>query len=296
MTSGLIETAPRSRAFGRLLAAAAICVVALVAIDLFFLHTEIGQRMDDAALEGRVVQHFQAREESERLLRTVSIGSLALLGGGIMLIAVARGRGLLALAVGGVIAGSNLSTQFLKKTLERPDLLTDPDVFSFNSLPSGHATVAMSLAAALVLAVPARARPLAAMVGALYATGIAAMTLAAGWHRPSDAFAAFAVVGVWAFGAAAALVAIRGTGDGEPKASFSALVIGSAVVLGAAFLVLAATTTVNTAGGIETVRIGVAYMVASGAITVVGVALLVSIVLLLRGVSLDAPNRQLVVA
>lgn len=291
-----VEAVPRTRAFGRLLAAAALCVVALFAIDAFFQHTETGQRIDDAALRGRVIQRPRAREESDRLLRTVSIGSLALLGGGIMLVAAARGRGLLALAVGGVIIGSNLTTQLLKKTLERPDLLADPDVFSFNSLPSGHATVAMSLAAALVLAVPARARPFAALLGGLYATAIAAMTLAAGWHRPSDAFAAFAVVGAWTFGMAAVLVALRGTGLVDHRSSVPALVMGSVLVLLAAFLVIAASTTLSTAGGIETVRLGVAYLLASSAITIAGVALLVSIVLLLRGISLDAPESELAAA
>ena len=67
-----------------------------------------------------------------------------------------------------------------------------------NSLPSGHTTVAASVAVALVLVLPPKARAFAAVVGAAYAAVAGVATLSAGWHRPSDAVAAFLVVGVWA--------------------------------------------------------------------------------------------------
>lgn len=210
-----------------------------------------------------------------------------------MLIAAARGRGMLAIGVGGVIVGANVTTQLLKHVLERPDLVNEVNVFTFNSLPSGHTTVATSLAAALILAVPARARPFAACIGALYATGIASMTLAAGWHRPSDAIAAFAVVGAWAFATAAALVALRGTGLVHNRASIPVLATGSALVLLVAFAALIATTSLTMTAGIETVKIGIAFLLAAGTIVGVGVALLASLVLLLRGISLDSPRHEL---
>lgn len=284
---------PRASALTRLIAAAVFCVVALVVLQAVFLDTKDGQRLDDAALRGRVVQKPRARDASERLLRTISVGSLALLGGGIMLIAAARGRGMLAVGVGGVIVGSNVTTQLLKHVLERPDFVNEANVFTFNSLPSGHTTVATSLAAALVLAVPPRARPFAANIGALYATGIASMTLAAGWHRPSDAIAAFAVVGAWAFGMAAALVALRGTDIVQNRASIPVLVAGLALVLLVGFTALIATTSLAMSAGVETVKIGIVFLFAAGTIVGIGVALFASLVLLLRGISLDSPRHEL---
>lgn len=284
---------PRARALTRLIAAAVFCVVALVVLQAVFLDTKDGQRLDDAALRGRVVQKPRARDASERLLRTISVGSLALIGGGIMLIAAARGRGMLAIGVGGVIVGSNVTTQLLKHVLERPDFVNEANVFTFNSLPSGHTTVATSLAAALVLAVPPRVRPFAANIGALYATGIASMTLAAGWHRPSDAIAAFAVVGAWAFGMAAALVALRGTDIVQNRASIPVLAAGLALVLLVGFTALIATTSLAMSAGVETVKIGIVFLFAAGTIVGIGVALFASLVLLLRGISLDSPRHEL---
>src|SRR6476661_7953136 len=142
---------------------------------------------------------------------------------------------------------------------------------SFNTLPSGHSTVAASLAAALVLVVPVRLRPLAATLGGLYAGGIAAMTLAAGWHRPSDAVSAFAVVGMWTFGVSALLVALRGTGEPRASEGLPGLVIGAVLVLGLAFGVITLSTTISSADGLHIVRIGLAYVLALGSIVVVAV-------------------------
>jgi hypothetical protein len=272
----------------RLALAAVICVVLAAGIGVFFVGTPQGQRMDDAAERGRVIQHPRAREESNRVLRTITESSLALLGGALMVVAALRGRWHLAVAVGVVILGANLTTEALKATVPRPDLINALYDATFNTWPSGHATVAASLAAALVMVVPARARPLAATIGAFYAGAIAVGVLAAGWHRPSDALAAFAIVGAWAFGVSAALVAWRGPGRPVHRASLPALAVGAVIVLGVAFAALAVTTTVDRAEGIELVKLGAAYLVASGALVTAAVALVSALVLVLRGISLDA--------
>jgi hypothetical protein len=283
---------PTARAVTRLGAAAAVCVVVLAAVGWLFVRTPEGQRIDDAALRGRVVQHPRTRAESNRLLRTISEGSLALLGGALMTVALVRGRWHLALAVGAMILGANLTTEALKAAIERPDLIHAPGVFTINTLPSGHTTVAASLAAAAVMVVPARARPAAATLGALYAAMIAVGVLAAGWHRPSDAIAAFAVVGAWAFGVSAVLVAWRGAGVPARRASMPGLALGAVVVLALAFAALAVTTTVSRADGIELVKLGVAYLLAAASLVVVAVAFAVSLVLVLRGISLDVRPRR----
>jgi membrane-associated phospholipid phosphatase len=195
--------------------------------------------------------------------------------------------------VGAVIAGSNLTTQVYKEMVHRPHLLTGViNPIPFNTLPSGHSTVAASLAAALVLVVPVRLRPIAATLGALYACGIAAMTLAAGWHRPSDAVSAFAVVGMWTFGVSAVLVWLRGAGSPRVSEGLPGLLIGMIAVLGLAFGAITLSTTLDTANGFHSVRLGLAYVVALGSIVAVGVVFIVSEVLLLRGVSLDAPRSN----
>jgi hypothetical protein len=65
-------------------------------------------------------------------------------------------------------------------------------------MPSGHSTVAFSVAVALVLVLPVRLRAVAAAAGVGYTTLTAMATLSAGWHRPSDSVAAFLVVACWA--------------------------------------------------------------------------------------------------
>src|SRR5262249_47992480 len=75
-----------------------------------------------------------------------------------------------------------------------------------NSLPSGHATVAASVAVALVLVLPPRARGIGALIGAGYAAFVGVATMSAGWHRPSDSIAAFLIVGLWAAVAGLALL------------------------------------------------------------------------------------------
>jgi len=291
-TPALRAADARRRAVTRLGIAAIVSAVLLVALAAFFVGTRTGQRIDNAALRGRVVEHPRVAARSNDLLRTISVGSLAFLGASIMTVALFRGRLHLALAAGAVIVGSNVTTQVFKMLVHRPSLITDPAIIDVNTLPSGHSTVAASLAAALVLVVPVRMRPLAATLGALYGAGMAAMTLSAGWHRPSDAVAAFAVVGIWVFGVAALLVLWRGTGEPRAHEGLPGLVIGAVLVLGAAFAAIVVGVTISAADGVQFVRLGLAYVSALASIVVVGVGFMVVEVLLLRGVSLDAPRGR----
>ena len=92
------------RAITRLLIAAALCAVALAVLTVVFVWTHAGQRLDDAALRGQVVQNARSAQRSDELLRTISVGSLAFFGVSLVGIAAARGRWHLALGVGAVIA------------------------------------------------------------------------------------------------------------------------------------------------------------------------------------------------
>ena len=123
-----------------------------------------------------------------------------------MVIAALRRRPSLAVQVAVLMIGANLTTQVLKKwVLYRPDLGVEADYG--NTLPSGHTTAAASVSAALLLVVPPRVRPWAAVLGAGYTTATGISTLIGQWHRPSDVVAAVLVVLAWT-AIACALVAL----------------------------------------------------------------------------------------
>ncbi len=110
-----------------------------------------------------------------------------------------------------ILVGADISTQVLKHLLDFPRFqpvlgYSQPWADSF---PSGHTTAAASLAAALVLVVPSRLRPLAAAAGTAFvlAVGIGLVVIKA--HYPSDVLGALLVVGSWALAAVAALRLIR---------------------------------------------------------------------------------------
>ena len=85
------------------------------------------------------------------------------------------------------------------------------------SYPSGSTVGASALAAAAVLAVPGRWRPVAVVVGAAYALWMSAAVIALQWHYPTDA-----VAGV-AWGVGVVLVA-----DGALWRAAAALRVGAA--------------------------------------------------------------------
>ncbi|MEV0647684.1 phosphatase PAP2 family protein [Phytomonospora sp. NPDC050363] len=86
-----------------------------------------------------------------------------------------------------VAALSIATTELLKQTLPRPDL----DVYGsgsplHNSFPSGHTTVAASVAFGLILAAPPFWRGILAAPALLAIGLVAASTIVTGWHRVSD--------------------------------------------------------------------------------------------------------------
>lgn len=133
------------------------------------------------------------------------------------LIAAVRRSRRLALAGGAILLGANLTTELLKLILAHPraaSLLGGARPVGSTSWPSGHATAAMALALSLILVVPARLRPLAAGLGALFATAVSYSFLTLGWHYPSDVFGGFLVAGIWASLVLAAL-STRRYGPGQ---------------------------------------------------------------------------------
>lgn len=217
----------------------AVSALATLAAGLLFaaaVHTVAGQRLDDAA-RGDLSSSGAPRayQATQRLLDTISVSSLALFGLGIMGIALLRGRPRLAIGAGVVVLGANITTQALKARFDRPDLIggaaTDAGAF-----PSGHVTVAMSLAMGLVLVVPPAARWTAALAGCAYATGVGFAVIALDWHRPSEVVGAYLVTVAWTAAVAAVLIATGDVAAGPRDRQAGAGRLGGAV---AAVLALA---------------------------------------------------------
>ena len=131
----------------------------------------------------------------------------ALIGLALVLIALLRRRGRVALAIVGVLVWSEVTTEALKPLLShpRPQEWLGKGQIAAASWPSGHATAAMALALCAVLAVPARWRPAAATGGGLFALAVAYAILALGWHFPSDVIGGYLVAGLWVALASAAI-------------------------------------------------------------------------------------------
>lgn len=171
-----------------------------------FVTTTSGQVVELAALRGAEYGQTQLWRVAERVLDVVSVGFIAAVILAAMTIAVLRRRWELALQVAVLMVGANVSTRVLKLgVFERPEL--DVAASYGNTLPSGHTTAAASVSVALLLVVPPRVRPWAAVAGAGYTTATGVSTLIGQWHRPSDVVAGILVVLGWG-AVACALVAL----------------------------------------------------------------------------------------
>ena len=192
-------TVTRSNRVALPLAALAVLFgVGLVFTYVVFVQTRLGQRVDDAALAGRAFVPDGFVEDAWTLLDAIGVVTLAGALGIVVLVGLGRGRAWSAVSAGLVVLGANVTTQLLKRVvLTRPDLDVGGSL-DLNTLPSGHATVAMSVVVAILFVVPDRIRVPTAVAGWAYATLVGVSTVTAGWHRPSDAVAAAFVVGVWA--------------------------------------------------------------------------------------------------
>lgn len=183
---------------GWLVVFGAACVAAFLALVRFFVRTEQGQKIDTIALTGNSIGRNQIDDVVDTVLNAMSAASLAVAAATLAFIALIRGRRGLALMVLLLIAGSNITTQLAKLLITRPNFGVDLErAAAGNSLPSGHTTVAASVAVALVLVLPPKVRAAAAFLAAGYAAVAGVATMSAGWHRPSDAMAALAIVGGW---------------------------------------------------------------------------------------------------
>ncbi|MDF2807893.1 MAG: hypothetical protein K0S43_2839 [Cellulosimicrobium sp.] len=180
--------------------AAVVAVLAVASAWLvwrFFVDTYAGQMLERAAFDGAVTGQGELWAVAEPVLDTVSVAFVVGGLGAAMGIALLRRRWGLAVQVAFLVVGANVTTQLVKHSLLGREELIGGWQWE-NSLPSGHTTVAGSVAAALLLVVPRAARPLVAVLGGAYTAATGISTLVGQWHRPSDVVAAVLVVLAWA--------------------------------------------------------------------------------------------------
>lgn len=184
--------APRVTAF----VAAAVSAVAVWVTWRFFVDTAAGQQLDRAAFSGAVYGQGRLWHYAYSVLDVVSVSFVVLGLAVAMGIALVRRRWWLAVQVAVVVVGANVTTQFAKYVVFDRENLIGGRSWP-NTLPSGHTTVAASVAVAVLLVVPRAWRPVVAVLGGAYAAATGIATLIGQWHRPSDVVAALFVVAAW---------------------------------------------------------------------------------------------------
>ena len=281
---------PTDRSTARRLAWCAAIAVLLFAVAFGLLVcTPIGQRLGNYALGGRLLAPQSLRKRSDEALRTMTHTSLFLLGGGLVLIALARGRVRLAGAIAVSILVSVLGAEALKSVLPRPDFGLDRPHLAFNTAPSGHAAIATVLTLCAVMVSPRRLRRPVAVVGWIYMALVAAATMAAGWHRPDDVILGELLSLAVCAAVCAVLVAWRGGSRPVADQQINLVRQIPALILLAVlpFAVLQGLTI-----GREQIvwtRRGVAFLLSAGLLDIAGLVVVAVFVWLLGGITLDPP-------
>jgi len=118
-------------------------------------------------------------------------------GVALVLVAIARDRPRVALAVTVVMGFSPLSADRLKPLLAHSHARAGSIHLGPASFPSGHSTAALALVLCAVLVAPARLRPLVAIVGAAFALAVGCALLILAWHMPSDVLGGYLAAALW---------------------------------------------------------------------------------------------------
>lgn len=231
-----------------LLLAAAACAAAFAALLALAYGGGRAQGLDSTALQGFLGLGDHVVGYVAALGGPVPVGLMAV---ALALYALARGRPRSAAFVIVLLALTSVSSQALKALLAYPRPDTGIAYVAAEAFPSGHGTSSMSLAIALLVVVPARLRPLAALVGAGFSLAVSFSIVASGWHFPSDVVGGYLLASSWAL---VLLAGLRSADRRFPERSgrgrlavarcaavdrVAALGLGVAAVTGAVLLVLA---------------------------------------------------------
>lgn len=194
------------------------------------VQSELGQRAEDSALEA--ASFTTSPPPPLNLVSELTVGVAILL---IALVALARFGWRRALAVAALPVAAIVASRLLKlRVLSRPELF---ELDAPNTFPSGHMTAFVVLVGALIWAVPAAIRAVITAGGAVLLAVVGWQLLAYGWHRPSDVIGALAV-GVLVFAFAALIAPPRTDGRAAFGRVISTVLIMSAWVLAGGALVV----------------------------------------------------------
>jgi len=231
----------------RLLALGIISAGSAVAFWALTTQTLLGQQVADLVLYGRTSAPPDVSGAASDALAAVSLAFVGLATAGLATVAFARGGVALAIAVVVLLAGANLTTQGLKELLERPNLLGGSAYATGNSFPSGHVTLATSLALACILVAPRRVRTLVAVAASIAVAAVGVSTIITGWHRLADVEGGILIALAWASLVTASLVIGQGwvprrtwgRGLGGRVTRFGGIVGGLAILAGGIGVALA---------------------------------------------------------
>ena len=144
------------------------------------VHTGVGRELDQSALLAKSAA-IEISPIAVEIVDIVPVAAVALVLGAAVL---TRGGWRLGAAAAALVAGASAGALLLARTLPQV-------VEGLPSFPSGHATLAMAMACALVLvAAPAWRRPLATVGGGL-AIIVGLGLIEIGWHRPAEIAAGY---------------------------------------------------------------------------------------------------------
>ena len=171
----------------------------------------VGQSLGDEAYLGRLVEDPQRRADIGRMVSWIGRGTLVAMALVLLAVGGLRRRWDVGAVAVGAFAAAVVAAELLKRALPRGALSPLESQLKFdgvNSYPSGHATISTSFVLALVLVSAVRWRPWVALIGAGWVSVVCTGTLAAGWHRPSDAIGGVALATA-CFGPAAGFLVSR---------------------------------------------------------------------------------------
>jgi membrane-associated phospholipid phosphatase len=273
------------------LAGAAASVGLLFLCWLMAFHVGLAARADVSILNGFVgLSHGHTRQLASHIARLCSPNPYVYLAAIPVLIALLRRRPLVALAILAILIGANMTTELLKPLLAASRPAPAPNtVFPIaqGSWPSGHATAAMSLTLCCVIAAPARARPWAAALGAIFAAAVCFSFLSLAWHYPSDVCGGYLIATAWTLLGVAALFAVHDRRERAPEARRSRIALADALEppVAAVFAALALVVVVVLArphAVVEYARYHKGFVVGAIVIAALGLAIATSVMLALR--------------
>jgi membrane-associated phospholipid phosphatase len=219
------------------------CLAGLAVTGVLAYVSPVARVRDSGALNGYVdLGSARLNPLLDRIAHLADPAPYGVLGLGLIVVALARGRRRLAALLPLVLILAPLTTETLKPVLAhpRPAEWLGRAQIGAASWPSGHATASMTLALCAVLAAPAVLRPLAAVAGGLFALAVSFAILVLHWHFPSDIVGGYFCAAMWTLLAVAALRRWPQPQRARPSSLPPAVAAAPAIVLGAVAATLAA--------------------------------------------------------